>query len=88
MSRNICFFQVLILHVLGFVSICDLFTDSPWYKYEYIPVDILLHLFECVSIFRTYSMYSRKQNDLYASQCQKHAFRGLPHHDVRMMTDE
>jgi hypothetical protein len=26
-----CFFQVQILHVLHFISICDLFTDSPSY---------------------------------------------------------
>jgi hypothetical protein len=31
MSRNKCFFQVRILHVLSFISICDLFTDSPSY---------------------------------------------------------
>jgi hypothetical protein len=31
MSRNKCFFQVGISHVLRFISICDLFTDSPLY---------------------------------------------------------
>jgi hypothetical protein len=29
MSRNKCFFQVRISHVLCFISICELFTDSP-----------------------------------------------------------
>jgi hypothetical protein len=29
MSRNKCFFQVQISHVLRFIFICDLFTDSP-----------------------------------------------------------
>jgi hypothetical protein len=29
MSRNKCFFQVLILQILRLISICDLFTDSP-----------------------------------------------------------
>jgi hypothetical protein len=29
MSRNKCFFQVGISHVFGFISLCDLFTDSP-----------------------------------------------------------
>jgi hypothetical protein len=29
MSRNKCFFQVRISHILRFISICDLFTDSP-----------------------------------------------------------
>jgi hypothetical protein len=27
--RNKCFFQVQISHVLHFISICDLFTESP-----------------------------------------------------------
>jgi hypothetical protein len=31
MSRNKCFLQVRISHVLRFISICDLFTDSPSY---------------------------------------------------------
>jgi hypothetical protein len=31
MSRNKCFFQVQISHILCFISICDLFTDSPSY---------------------------------------------------------
>jgi hypothetical protein len=31
MSRNKYFFQVRISHVLLFISICDLFTDSPSY---------------------------------------------------------
>jgi hypothetical protein len=31
MSRNKCFFQVHISHVLHFISICDLFTDSALY---------------------------------------------------------
>jgi hypothetical protein len=31
MSRNKCFFQVRVSHVLRFMSICDLFTDSPSY---------------------------------------------------------
>jgi hypothetical protein len=31
MSRNKCFFQVRISHVLRFVSICDLLTDSHSY---------------------------------------------------------
>jgi hypothetical protein len=31
MSRNGYFFQVRISHVLRFISICDLFTDSPSY---------------------------------------------------------
>jgi hypothetical protein len=30
-SRNKCFFRLQILHVLGFIPICDLFTDSPTY---------------------------------------------------------
>jgi hypothetical protein len=30
-SRNKCFFQVRISHVLHFISACDLFTDSPSY---------------------------------------------------------
>jgi hypothetical protein len=30
-SRNKYFFQVRISHVLGFISICYLFTDSPSY---------------------------------------------------------
>jgi hypothetical protein len=29
MSRNKCFFQVWISDVLGFISICDPFSDSP-----------------------------------------------------------
>jgi hypothetical protein len=29
MSRNKCFSQIRISHVLRFISICDLFTDSP-----------------------------------------------------------
>jgi hypothetical protein len=29
LSRNKCFFQDQISHVLRFISICDLFTDSP-----------------------------------------------------------
>jgi hypothetical protein len=29
MSRNGCFVQVRISHVLRFISICDVFTDSP-----------------------------------------------------------
>jgi hypothetical protein len=29
MSRSKYFFQVLISHVLRFMSICDLYTDSP-----------------------------------------------------------
>jgi hypothetical protein len=29
MSRNKCFSQVRITHVLRFIPICDLFTDSP-----------------------------------------------------------
>jgi hypothetical protein len=29
MSRNKCIFQVRISHVLRFISICGLFTDSP-----------------------------------------------------------
>jgi hypothetical protein len=31
MSRNKCFFQVRISHVLRFIFICDLLTDSPSY---------------------------------------------------------
>jgi hypothetical protein len=31
MSRNKCSFQVPISQVLHFISICDLFTDSPLY---------------------------------------------------------
>jgi hypothetical protein len=31
MSRNICFYQVRISHVLRFISIYDLFTDTPSY---------------------------------------------------------
>jgi hypothetical protein len=29
MSRNKCFLQVRISYVLRFISICDIFTDSP-----------------------------------------------------------
>jgi hypothetical protein len=36
MSRNKCFFQIRISHVLRFISICDLFTDSLSYIYIYI----------------------------------------------------
>jgi hypothetical protein len=32
MSRNKCFFKVLLSHVLRFISICDLFADSPSYN--------------------------------------------------------
>jgi hypothetical protein len=31
MSRNKCFYQVRISHLLRFISICDLITDSPSY---------------------------------------------------------
>jgi hypothetical protein len=31
MLRSKCFFQVWISHVLRFISICDLFIDSPSY---------------------------------------------------------
>jgi hypothetical protein len=31
MSRNKCFFQVRMSHVLRFISICDLFTNSSSY---------------------------------------------------------
>jgi hypothetical protein len=34
MSRNNVFFQVLISHVSRYISICDLFTDSPSYVSE------------------------------------------------------
>jgi hypothetical protein len=36
MSRNECFFQVQISHILRFISICDLFTDSPSYIHRFI----------------------------------------------------
>jgi hypothetical protein len=40
MSRNKCFLHVRISHVLRFISICDLFTDSP----SYLPVrNLRLH---------------------------------------------
>jgi hypothetical protein len=30
-EKYMFFFQVWISHILGFISICDLFTDSPAY---------------------------------------------------------
>jgi hypothetical protein len=34
-SRNICFSQLQISHISSFISICDLFTDSPSYLLLY-----------------------------------------------------
>jgi hypothetical protein len=36
MCRENVFFQIRISHVLRFISICDLFTDSPLYNQHYI----------------------------------------------------
>jgi hypothetical protein len=36
MSRNKCFFQVRISHVLCFISVCDLLTDTPFYNRLFI----------------------------------------------------
>jgi hypothetical protein len=40
-----CFFQVHILHVLGFISFRDLFTDSPSY---YTVLLLLVHVTKAV----------------------------------------
>jgi hypothetical protein len=38
MSRNKCFFQVRKSNALCCISICDLFTESPWYTYTSVCV--------------------------------------------------
>jgi hypothetical protein len=42
MSRNKCFSQVRISHILRFISICDLLTDSPSYLRNLVCVCMLI----------------------------------------------
>jgi hypothetical protein len=50
--RNKCFFQVRISRVLHFISICDLFTDSPSYFSECLMLqDMLIMLQVLVRLY-------------------------------------